>query len=299
LLKKGGYPVYFGDLGERSTTLIEYFERQGVSPFGAGDNPANWMLRVLRELADNPAETYLTTPEFAKLKKQLAKAKVDPPKELQISYSSEYAVSYNERQGLMNHRLRTVYWRSPTYNQSRLLISAVIAFILGSVFITQRKKEVLTESDLQAYFSVTFLGFIIIGILCITSVLPVMLKIRDVFYKQRAAGMIDDVSLGQALAHAEKGFMIVSSFCFCLFYLATAGTMVPIRFSRCLSFWVSISLPCLSIHATFSVTYVVQSQMETPSHMTVITPAITNHHDRDSLHSIWPYIPTLDKPSCA
>lgn len=232
--------MYFGELGQRSKALIEYFERHGASAFEAGDNPANWMLRVLHEVKDNPAEIYLKTPEFAKLQKQLAKVKVDPPKELEISYSSEFAVPIGVRERMMNRRLRTVYWRSPAYNQSRLLMSIVLAFILGSVFITQRKKEILTESDVQAYFSVTFLSFIIIGILCITSVLPVMLKIRDVFYKQRAAGMIDDISLGRALAYAEKSFMVLSSFLFCLFYLATAGTIVPIRFVRYLAFWVRI-----------------------------------------------------------
>jgi ABC-2 type transporter len=243
LLKKGGYSVYFGDLGAQSKMLIKYFERQGVTKFEAGDNPANWMLRVLSECSDNPADTYVKTREYATLKKQLALVKVNPPNELEILFSSEYAVSPGERRSMMNQRLQTIYWRSPTYNQSRLLISIFIAFILGSVFLTQRKKQVLTETDLQAYFSVTFLSFIIIGILCIISVLPVMLAIRDVFYRQRSAGMIDNVSLGRALAYAEKGFICVSSFLFCLFYLASSGTMVPEGstsfFARTVKFWVS------------------------------------------------------------
>lgn len=202
------------------------------------------MLRGLGECKENPADTYATSPEFAKLKKQLAKVKVDPPKELEIFYPSEFAVGEGERRRLMNNRLATIYWRSPTYSQSRLMISIIIAFILGSVFITGRKKEILTENDMNAYFSVTFLSFIIMGILCITSVLPVMLNIRDVFYKQRAAGMVDDISLGRALAYAEIPFLLFSSFLFCLVYLATAGTIVPITFVKCLKFWVSHCLFC-------------------------------------------------------
>jgi len=63
-----------------------------------------------------------------------------------------------------------------------------------------------------------------------------MLAIRDVFYKQLAAGMIDNNSLGWALGVAEKPFIILASFLFCLFYLSTAGTF-PMTFIRAVKFW--------------------------------------------------------------
>ena len=224
LLKKGGYSVYYGPLGTNSQTLIDYFERQGASHIEPGDNPANWMLRELPKGDKDFADLYRNSPEYSVLERQLKAAKTDPPKELEIWYPSDFAVPASERQRLMNKRLQTIYWRSPTYNLSRLLVCIIIAFILGSVFITERQLTTLTESQLRAYFSVTFLSFIIIGILCITSVLPVMLAIRDVFYKQRAAGMVDNTALGWALGTAEKWFMILASFLFCLFYLSVAGT---------------------------------------------------------------------------
>ena len=238
LLKKGGYSVYYGPLGTNSQTLIDYFERQGASHIEPGDNPANWMLRELPKGDKDFADLYRNSPEYSVLERQLKAAKTDPPKELEIWYPSDFAVPASERQRLMNKRLQTIYWRSPTYNLSRLLVCIIIAFILGSVFITERQLTTLTESQLRAYFSVTFLSFIIIGILCITSVLPVMLAIRDVFYKQRAAGMVDNTALGWALGTAEKWFMILASFLFCLFYLSVAGTF-PMTIRRAIKFWVS------------------------------------------------------------
>lgn len=239
LLKKGGYSVYYGELGDSSARMINYFQKHGASPIDAGDNPANWMLRVLAADVDF-ADIYASSPEYMKLRKQLSKARENPPKELEVHFMSEFAVPIEERQRLMNKRLQTIYWRSPAYNLSRLLVCVIIAFILGSVFITERQLDVLTESKAKAYFSVTFLSFIIIGILSITSVLPVMLAIRNVFYKQRAAGMLDNTSLGWALGTAEKGFIVLASALFCLFYLATAGTF-PNTLKRSIKFWVRLS----------------------------------------------------------
>eukprot|EP00536_Pseudo-nitzschia_multiseries_P002021 jgi/Psemu1/182647/e_gw1.27.166.1 len=236
LLKKGGRSVFFGELGFQSRNLIEYFERHGATKIEPGDNPANWMLRVLPEGDEDFAEVYVQNSEFSKLKNQVAAVKVDPPKELEINYLTEFAVPRSERQKLTNKRLRNIYWRSPAYNLSRLMVCVVIAFILGSVFVTKRNVQVLTEDKVRAYFSITFLSFIIIGILSITTVLPVMLAIRDVFYKQLAAGMIDNDSLGWALGMAEMGFIVLASFLFCLVYLATAGTF-PLTFLRAFKFW--------------------------------------------------------------
>lgn len=235
--------VYFGELGFQCKTLINYFQGKGATPIEAGDNPANWMLRELPTSETDFAEAYCQSVEFSTLKKQLLAARTDPPRELEIWYQSDFAVPNSERQRFMTKRLQTVYWRSPTYNLSRLLVSIVIAFILGSVFITERQLTTLTESQIRGYFSVTFLSFIIIGILCITSVLPVMLAIRDVFYKQRAAGMVDNTALGWALGTAEKWFLIFASALFCLVYLATSGTF-PMTVRRATKFWVGIWFNC-------------------------------------------------------
>lgn len=238
LLKKGGHSIYFGELGVESDVLIKYFERHGTQRISLGDNPANWLMREYPKSKNDYADIYLGTPEYARLREQLARAKVDPPKELEITYISKFAVPAQERRRLVTERLQTVYWRSPTYNLSRLLVCIVIALILGSVFITERQLPILTETNMRAYFSVTFLSFIIIGILSITSVLPVMLAIRDVFYKHRAAGMTDSTALGWALGSAEKWFIILASALFCLFFLATAGTF-PTSVVGSIKFWVS------------------------------------------------------------
>ena len=43
LLKKGGKTVYFGDLGNNATTLINYFERNGARHCDPSENPYVFM----------------------------------------------------------------------------------------------------------------------------------------------------------------------------------------------------------------------------------------------------------------
>ncbi|KAJ0388959.1 hypothetical protein P43SY_010680 [Pythium insidiosum] len=48
LLKRGGETVFFGELGESASELIQYFESvPGVAPIEDGYNPATWMLEVI------------------------------------------------------------------------------------------------------------------------------------------------------------------------------------------------------------------------------------------------------------
>ena len=60
-----------------------------------------------------------------------------------------------------------------------MMLSLLIATLLSTVFIRIRRKEVLEEAEMVSYLSTVFISFIIIGVLSITSVLPVMLSIRD------------------------------------------------------------------------------------------------------------------------
>ena len=46
-LAKGGKTVYFGDIGENSHTLLNYFERNGARQCGDAENPAEFMLEIV------------------------------------------------------------------------------------------------------------------------------------------------------------------------------------------------------------------------------------------------------------
>jgi hypothetical protein len=158
--------VYHGELGENSQLLVNYFESLGAPKIDLGDNPANWMLRVITsDSMGDLANGYIESTEFTHLKQQLEVARTSPSEELKIEFDSEFAASKVTREALISRRLRTIYWRSPAYNLSRIVLSLVMAVVLGGVFVVQYGKTVFTEVEVRARFSVVFLSFIIIGIM--------------------------------------------------------------------------------------------------------------------------------------
>lgn len=248
LLKRGGYVVYHGELGGKdSSTLVDYFERLGAPKIELGENPANWMLRVVDsgDMGDL-AEKYANSQECADNLKEIDDLCASPDPSKKIEFEHEFATPARTRRREIFARLRTIYWRSPTYNYTRLLVSLVIAFVLGSSFVSDRNPFAFTESEMQARVSVIFLSFIITGIMAMLSVLPVMTKIRDMFYRHRDSGMYDSISMGLGLGVAEKWFILLSSTLFTIVFLATSGVVkvsnqgVNRTLRRALAYWVSL-----------------------------------------------------------
>ncbi len=164
------------------------------------------MLTVITKAdSDEMAEDFIQSPYYAKMKADIqATIEVegkDPGKK--IVYATQYAVPIKKRMQLLVQRVRTIYWRSPAYNLLRMLISIVIAF--------------------SSILSIIFISFIIIGVMSMNSVLPIMLNLRDNFYRQRAAGMYGHTSLAVSLGMAEQIFIVVSSFLFCIIFMPCVG----------------------------------------------------------------------------
>eukprot|EP01082_Thalassiosira_pseudonana_P014895 g13469.t1 g13469 contig8:742113-747102(+) len=233
-LLKGGEVVFFGDLGPCSCKLISYFENLGASPMNKGENPSTWMLNVLGEhittTNDNGeeepldfAQAWNSSPNYQRLKQRLDEIVENRDEKLKIKYDTVYAATRSERNRLVANRLVTIYWRSPAYNLSRMILSLAIAFLLGSVFIPIRKNLVFSETEITSMLSTIFISFIIIGVLSITSVLPVMLSIRDMYYRHKAGGLLGSASVARALATAEKRFILISCVLFCVVFIPTSG----------------------------------------------------------------------------
>jgi hypothetical protein len=237
-LKKGGHVVYHGQIGENCSTLVNYFESNGAPSIALGENPANWMLRVITmDEQAGLADVYLQSEEFANLNGELEKAHASPDESERIDYDSEYASSRTKMRMLVNQRLQTIYWRSPSYTLARIMVSLLIACVLGSVFIFNRNKALFTEVDVRARISVIFIAFIIVGIMAMLSALPPMQRVRDMYYRHQDAGMYDSVSMGLALGVAEKPFILVSTALFCVVFISSAD--FGNGFSGLVAFWVS------------------------------------------------------------
>lgn len=88
--------------------MIDYFESMGASPIELGDNPANWLLRVVQEEdLGNLSEIYQHSDIFKSTSDELAR---DADPNHQINYEDKkFATNFIQRQLLVNGRLRTIY----------------------------------------------------------------------------------------------------------------------------------------------------------------------------------------------
>jgi hypothetical protein len=237
LLKKGGKVVYHGPIGTNCSTLVQYFERRGATKIDLGENPANWMLKVMTDATmGDMAENYAKSREFVILTEELEMILQNPKPEERITFQSEFATKSAYRQGLVSGRIQLIYWRSPSYNLVRMTVAMLVGFVLGAVFITKRNQLTFTEVSLRARISVVFLSFIIMGIIAMLPVIPVMTRIRDMFYRHRDASMYDAASVAWALGVAEKYFIVLSSTLFCLVFLAV--TDMSNSLGGLIGFWV-------------------------------------------------------------
>jgi ATP-binding cassette, subfamily G (WHITE), member 2, PDR len=129
LLTKGGQPVYFGELGPDSRSLIDYFEKNGGDPCPVGENPAEWMLKVIGTAPGahtdiNWPHVWRASPEYAEVRKELERLQSNP----RISQDSPedlttYAAPFRTQFYMCMKRVFQQYWRTPSYIYAKLILS--------------------------------------------------------------------------------------------------------------------------------------------------------------------------------
>ncbi|KAL6791295.1 ABC-2 type transporter domain-containing protein [Trichoderma sp. SZMC 28013] len=143
-LAKGGKTVYFGEIGENSKTLTNYFEKNGGHPCPPEANPAEWMLEVIGAAPGshtdvNWFETWRDSPEYQAVQNELENIKaersqvesnvVDDP----TSYN-EFAAPFMTQLKVNLHRVFQQYWRSPIYIYSKTVLCTLVALFIGFIF---------------------------------------------------------------------------------------------------------------------------------------------------------------------
>jgi hypothetical protein len=161
LLKRGGETVFFGPLGENSSNLIHYFERYESTPkIKPGENPATWMLTVTGagSVATTKAFDYAGNYAASKLHKncldRIEKVNDGATRENQITFSSSYATSTKVQAFAVLKRVFLIYFRSPHYNVTRVLVSALVGLLFGSGMYLRKKCFILGYLEQRAHDSI-------------------------------------------------------------------------------------------------------------------------------------------------
>lgn len=133
-LAKGGKTVYFGEVGENSSVLTEYFQRNGASPCPPDANPAEWMLEVIGAAPGSTTDidwhqVWRNSPELVEVHRELATLKEERPKQAAPAASPDDNGSYEEFAAPFGEQFREVlwrvfqqYWRTPSYIYSKFTL---------------------------------------------------------------------------------------------------------------------------------------------------------------------------------
>lgn len=141
-LASGGKTVYFGEIGEHSKVLTNYFERNGSRPCGTEENPAEWMLDVIgaapgsENTIDWPA-VWNDSEERRVVKATLAEMKAtlsQKPVEHDPTALDPFAAPFGVQLGVVVTRVFEQYWRTPSYLYSKTVLCLSSALFIGFSF---------------------------------------------------------------------------------------------------------------------------------------------------------------------
>ena len=137
-LAKGGKTVYFGDIGENSRTLLQYFEDHGAHPCGEDQNPAEYMLDIVgagatgKSTQDWPV-VWKESQEAVNIQKELDQIHEQKSKELESNQgtsSGEFAMPLRSQIYHVTVRVFQQYWRTPNYIWGKLLLGVMSALFM-------------------------------------------------------------------------------------------------------------------------------------------------------------------------
>lgn len=150
-LAKGGHSVYFGDIGENSKILVDYFVSKGADPCPENANPADWMLEVVGAAPGSVAKhdygkLWLESEEHAAVLRNIERLKTDykvgtfeataPDSGVSSSANNptEFAAPFWYQSWILLLRSLQLDWRSPFYLWSKFGMIAIVTIVNGFAF---------------------------------------------------------------------------------------------------------------------------------------------------------------------
>ncbi|KAF4629420.1 hypothetical protein G7Y89_g8725 [Cudoniella acicularis] len=166
LLAPEGKPVYFGDIGPGSSTIINYFERNGAMPCPLNGNPAEWIMEILGCAPGHRStidwhQVWRNSPEYAKVHQELDQLERGiRPKSTESWLGDpndyhEFAAPFFVQLWECFKRVNSQYWRTPSYIYSKAALSILAPLFLGFSFFK-------ADNSLQGLQSQTFSFFMLL-----------------------------------------------------------------------------------------------------------------------------------------
>ncbi|KAM0351170.1 hypothetical protein ACHAPU_002955 [Fusarium lateritium] len=201
-LARGGKTVYFGDIGENSRTLLDYFERQGARTCGDEENPAEWMLEIVNNAVSSKGEDWHTawkdSPERVAVEAEVERihsVMSSTTTQDDAASHAEFAMPFSTQLREVTIRVFQQYWRMPAYIMSKLVLGTVAGLFVGFSFFK-------ADSTFAGMQNILFSVFMIITVFStlVQQIQPHFITQRDLY----------EVRERPSKAYSWKAFMIAN-----------------------------------------------------------------------------------------
>ncbi|KAI5241291.1 putative ABC multidrug transporter [Aureobasidium subglaciale] len=203
-LAKGGKTVYFGDIGENSRTLLDYFEANGARHCDDEENPAEFMLEIVNAGSSGQGpdwhDVWKKSDEAKDVQKQIDKLHEESshrareheptPEEL-----SEFAMPLTTQISVVTHRVFQQYWRMPSYILAKWTLGTAAGLFIGFSFYQ-------ADSSTQGLQNVIFSAFMVCTIFS-----SLVQQIMPLFVSQRS---LYEVRERPSKAYSWKAFILAN-----------------------------------------------------------------------------------------
>ncbi|KAG2159222.1 ABC-2 type transporter-domain-containing protein [Suillus bovinus] len=225
LLRKGGQTVYFGDIGDKSSIMLDYFERNGATHCDANANPAEYMLDTIGAGATATTsvdwhDIWKRSPEAAELQVQIEQIHVEGRARPSVATErhSEFATSWIHQAVNLTKRNFVAYWRNPTYLIAKITLNIAGGLLIGFTFYNSKDTLQGTQNKLFSIFLATVLSVPISQ-----QLQSVYISIRSVYeVRERPSRMYSWTALVTSQILVEIPWNI---FCSSLFFLCWYWTV--------------------------------------------------------------------------
>ncbi|KAG0684143.1 ATP-binding cassette transporter snq2 [Pichia californica] len=160
LLRRGGQTVYFGDIGDNSKTMIDYFQNQGGRPCSETENPAEYILEVIGAGAtgDNIEDwnkKWIESKEYEtvtnEIKDLISKTSQLPASD-NTELTSQYAAPFNVQFWEVYKRTSLQFYRSLDYIMAKFMLFLLGGLLAGFSFWNVKHTVVGMQNVLFACF---------------------------------------------------------------------------------------------------------------------------------------------------
>ena len=227
LLARGGYEAYFGPMGRRGRSLVQYLSSvPGIPVYPPGMNPASWMLDALQGM-DSSGSTMSSpkaaaaVPQGEELQKAYfgseawaaARPELDTaskPKEgvIKVAFTSQHARSFPVQAKELLKRQWTFHSRNIPLNFFRWIAMMFLSLLFGTIWYEIYPKAT-DVGGVQSLVAGIFMTVAFVSMINMNMLVPALLSVRAAFYREQASQMYDPTAYSLAWLLTELPWLAI------------------------------------------------------------------------------------------